>query len=98
MILVQHWDLMITRQNLSCIVITKQDLNIIVITRQDLSNIVITRQDLSSIVITRQARHDLLEKYRPRILMTEAELAEDAVIINIVDDIIINAHHVKSTV
>ena len=55
-----------------------------------------TRQDLSSIVITRQARHDLLEKYRPRILMTEAELAEDAVIIN-VDDIII-AHHVKSTV
>ena len=27
----------------------------------------------------RQARHDLLEKYRPRILMTEAELAEDAV-------------------
>ena len=52
--------------------------------------------DLSSIVITRQARHDLLEKYRPRILMTEAELAEDAVIIN-VDDIII-AHHVKSTV
>ena len=51
------------------------------ITRQDLSRIVITRQDLSSIVITRQARHDLLEKYRPRILMTEAELAEDAVII-----------------
>ena len=40
----------------------------------------ITGQDLSSIVITRQARHDLLEKYRPRILMTEAELAEDAVI------------------
>ena len=66
------------------------------IARQDLSSIVITRQDLSIIVITRQARHDLLEKYRPRILMTEAELAEDAVIIN-VDDIII-AHHVKSTV
>ena len=65
------------------------------ITRQDLSRIVITRQDLSSIVITRQARHDLLEKYRPRILMTEAELAEDAVIIN-VEDIIIA--HVKSTV
>ena len=31
------------------------------------------------IILTRQARHDLLEKYRPRILMTEAELAEDAV-------------------
>ena len=30
-------------------------------------------------IINRQARHDLLEKYRPRILMTEAELAEDAV-------------------
>ena len=30
-------------------------------------------------MIYRQARHDLLEKYRPRILMTEAELAEDAV-------------------
>ena len=29
--------------------------------------------------LNRQARHDLLEKYRPRILMTEAELAEDAV-------------------
>ena len=56
----------------------------------------IARRDLSSIVITRQARHDLLEKYRPRILMTEAELAEDAVIIKF-DDIII-AHYVKSTV
>ena len=30
-------------------------------------------------MVNRQARHDLLEKYRPRILMTEAELAEDAV-------------------
>ena len=30
-------------------------------------------------MVDRQARHDLLEKYRPRILMTEAELAEDAV-------------------
>ena len=30
-------------------------------------------------MINRQARQDLLEKYRPRILMTEAELAEDAV-------------------
>ena len=61
--------------------ITRQDLSSIVITRQDLSSIMITKQDFSSIVITRQARHDLLEKYRPRILMTEAELAEDAVII-----------------
>ena len=52
---------------------------------------------IESTVITRQARHDLLEKYRPRILMTEAELAEDAVIINIDDDIII-ALYVKSTV
>ena len=61
--------------------ITRQDLSSIVITRKNLSSIVITGQHLSSIVITRQARHDLLEKYRPRILMTEAELAEDAVII-----------------
>ena len=80
MILVQHWDL-------NGIMITGQDFSSIVITRQYLSNIMITRQYLNSIMITRQARHDLLEKYRPRILMTEAELAEDAVIIN-ADDII----------
>ena len=39
------------------------------------------------IILTRQARHDLLEKYRPRILMTEAELAEDAVTMMIILEI-----------